>query len=90
MFVKYENLHYGIGLCTFSLPLDVFILFLFFQTPHKESDPTDPWTQIANFKLLAEKSLLTIPDLKYTILRPGIVYGLGDKTGISKYFRHIL
>lgn len=34
---------------------------------------------------MAEKSLSTIPDLKYTILRPGIVYGLGDKTGISKW-----
>lgn len=53
------------------------------KVPHKETDPTDPWTPIANFKLKAEKSLTTIPDFKYTILRPAIVYGIGDKTGIT-------
>lgn len=56
------------------------------QVPHKETDPTDPWTPIANFKLKAEKALTTVPDLKYTILRPAIVYGPGDKMGISKCY----
>ncbi|XKL66942.1 hypothetical protein PGB90_010362 [Kerria lacca] len=58
------------------------------KIPHKESDTTDPWTSIANFKLMSEKSLTTIPDLNYTILRPAIVYGIGDKTGISKLMYH--
>lgn len=53
------------------------------KVPHKETDSTDPWTPIANFKLKAEKTLTTIPNLKFTILRPAVVYGVGDKTGIT-------
>ncbi len=56
---------------------------LFLQVPHKESDPTEPWNPVADFKLKSEKLMATIPNLRYTVLRPAIVYGIGDKTGIS-------
>ncbi|XP_003388585.1 PREDICTED: uncharacterized protein LOC100639369 [Amphimedon queenslandica] len=48
-----------------------------------EDSKVDPWTLIGKHKLEAEKSLATIPDLKYVILRPAIVYGIGDKYGIT-------
>lgn len=39
---------------------------------------------MARFKLQVEEDLATIPGLNYVILRPAIVYGIGDKNGISK------
>ncbi|CAB0039865.1 unnamed protein product [Trichogramma brassicae] len=35
------------------------------------------------YKLQVENELKNIPGLKYTILRPAIVYGPGDKTGLA-------
>ncbi|XP_066594616.1 uncharacterized protein [Prorops nasuta] len=54
------------------------------KIPHKEEDPCDdPWTLVAKYKLQVETELKDIPGLKYTILRPAIVYGPGDKTGLT-------
>ncbi|XP_034940864.1 uncharacterized protein [Chelonus insularis] len=53
------------------------------KLPHKEDDPTDPWTFIAKHKLQVENDLKNISNLKYTILRPAIVYGIGDKNGLA-------
>lgn len=53
------------------------------KTPHKESDPVEPWTNIARFKLQVEEQLKNIPGLKYTIVRPAIVYGIGDRNGLA-------
>ncbi|XP_074096679.1 uncharacterized protein LOC141525885 [Cotesia typhae] len=53
------------------------------KAPHKEDDPTDPWTFIAKHKLQVENDLKNIPGLKYTILRPAIVYGIADKSGLA-------
>lgn len=36
-------------------------------------------------KFRTEQALKTIPNLKYTVLRPAVIYGTGDKIGISKY-----
>lgn len=44
----------------------------------------DPWTVMARFKLMVEDELPTVPGLNYVILRPAIVYGIGDKNGLSK------
>lgn len=44
----------------------------------------DPWTVMARFKLMVEDDLPTVPGLNYVILRPAIVYGIGDKNGLSK------
>ena len=52
---------------------------------HKESDPVEPWTSIARFKLQVEEQLKNIPGLKYTIIRPAIVYGIGDRNGLGKH-----
>ncbi|XP_033226607.1 uncharacterized protein LOC117179076 isoform X2 [Belonocnema kinseyi] len=53
------------------------------KVPHKEDDPTDPWTFTAKHKLQVESELKNIPGLKYTILRPAIVYGPGDRNSLA-------
>lgn len=56
-----------------------------FQSPVKESTKLDPWTVMARFKLQVEDDLSTISNLNYIILRPAVVYGIGDKSGISEF-----
>lgn len=51
--------------------------------PKNESGPLDPWTNIAKFKLQVERDLAGIENLNYAIVRPAIVYGPGDRTGIA-------
>ncbi|XP_076322769.1 uncharacterized protein LOC143231878 isoform X3 [Tachypleus tridentatus] len=51
--------------------------------PAKETSKLDPWTFMARFKLIIEEELANIPDLNYVVLRPAIVYGIGDKQGIT-------
>lgn len=51
--------------------------------PIKENDKVIPLTSIAKYKYEVEKQLKTIPNLNYTIVRPAIVYGIGDRTGLS-------
>ncbi|XP_013771849.1 uncharacterized protein LOC106457008 isoform X1 [Limulus polyphemus] len=53
------------------------------KKPAKETSKLDPWTFMARFKLMVEEELANIPDLNYVILRPAIVYGIGDKQGIT-------
>jgi len=51
--------------------------------PRKESAKIKPWTGIAKAKYEAEKQLLAIEGLNLIIVRPAIVYGPGDLTGIT-------
>ncbi|XP_050432252.1 uncharacterized protein LOC126840503 isoform X2 [Adelges cooleyi] len=51
--------------------------------PFKEDDKVTPLTSIAKYKYEIEKQLTNIPGLNYTVVRPAIVYGLGDKTGLT-------
>lgn len=51
--------------------------------PHKESDDCNPWTVTARCKYLVEKEIKSTPDLNWIIVRPAIVYGLSDKTGLT-------
>ncbi|KAL0271796.1 UNVERIFIED_CONTAM: hypothetical protein PYX00_008784 [Menopon gallinae] len=53
------------------------------KIPHKEDNKKEPWTNIAKWKSQVEDHLSNVPGLNYTILRPGIVYGIGDKTGLT-------
>ncbi|XP_013406133.1 uncharacterized protein LOC106170709 [Lingula anatina] len=53
------------------------------KKPMKESDDCDPWTKIAKHKLRVEEKLTTIPNLDYICVRPAIVYGKGDRTGLT-------
>ncbi|KAG7213438.1 hypothetical protein KM043_002716 [Ampulex compressa] len=53
------------------------------KAPHKEEDGGEPWTFVAKYKLQVEQDIKNIPDLKYTILRPAIVYGCGDRNGLA-------
>ncbi|XP_034235426.1 uncharacterized protein LOC117641845 [Thrips palmi] len=50
---------------------------------HNEEDISDPWTSVAHYKLIAEKELEQICGLNYCVLRPAIVYGIGDRQGIA-------
>lgn len=59
-----------------------------FQVRHKESDKVDPWTSIAKCKWQVEQHLHTIPGLNFTIVRPAIVYGIGDRNGIGNLFAY--
>lgn len=51
--------------------------------PIKEDDKIVPLTSIAKYKYEVEKKMKSIPNLMYTIVRPAIVYGIGDRTGLS-------
>lgn len=48
-----------------------------------EESKLDPWTVLAKYKLKAEEALKNVPGLNYVILRPAIVYGTGDKQGLT-------
>ncbi|GAM23057.1 hypothetical protein SAMD00019534_062320 [Acytostelium subglobosum LB1] len=49
----------------------------------KEGDKIDAWTLIAKYKFNAENKLKEIAGLNYVILRPAVVYGPGDVSGVS-------
>lgn len=51
--------------------------------PSKEDAKLKPWTGIAKFKLQAEELLKANRALSVVILRPSIVYGPGDVSGIA-------
>jgi len=51
--------------------------------PKKEDGKLKPWTGIAKAKLSAEESLKKINGLPLIIVRPAIIYGPGDQTGIT-------
>jgi len=51
--------------------------------PYKEEGKIDPWTNLAKAKLEAEKALKGINGLNFVIVRPAIVYGPGDISGIT-------
>ncbi|KOB68761.1 UDP-galactose 4-epimerase, partial [Operophtera brumata] len=52
--------------------------------PHKEDGPVDPWTIEGRMKSKVEKELKSLePELNYTIIRPAIVYGVGDRRSLT-------
>ncbi|XP_050696938.1 uncharacterized protein LOC126985741 isoform X2 [Eriocheir sinensis] len=53
------------------------------KVPHKESDSCSPWTVNAKCKHQVEEELKNIPDLNWIIVRPAIVYGISDRTGLT-------
>lgn len=48
-----------------------------------EGAKLEPWTNIAKWKLQCEEDIKKIAGLEVVIVRPAIVYGPGDKTGIA-------
>lgn len=52
------------------------------KTPHKEDGSLEPWGFVAKWKKEVEAQLAEIPNLRYTILRLPLVYGLGDKSNL--------
>ncbi|OAD56233.1 hypothetical protein WN48_03719 [Eufriesea mexicana] len=61
------------------------------KNPLKEEDTGEPWTFVAKYKLQVENDLKNIPSLNYTILRPAIVYGCGDRNGlvVGAVYKHL-
>lgn len=53
------------------------------KKPSDEQEKVKPWTKMAKSKLQAEEELKKIPGLNLVIVRPAIVYGPGDLTGIT-------
>jgi len=51
--------------------------------PKAEGGKLEPWTNIAKFKLQVEEELKKISGLDFVIVRPAIVYGPSDRTGIA-------
>jgi nucleoside-diphosphate-sugar epimerase len=48
------------------------------SAPRSEDDPSAPITPYGRSKLEGERVVLATPALRWTILRPGVVYGPGD------------
>lgn len=48
-----------------------------------EDGKTNPWTTLAKYRLEAETELKKVKDLPLVVLRPAIVYGPGDMTGVT-------
>lgn len=48
-----------------------------------EGDKLKPWTKLSKAKLHAEEELKKISGLKVVIVRPALIYGPGDITGIT-------
>jgi len=51
--------------------------------PKSEDGKLDPWTNIAKYKLQVEQDLKGVSGLNYVVVRPAVVYGPGDRTGIA-------
>jgi nucleoside-diphosphate-sugar epimerase len=49
------------------------------SAPRAESDPPNPITTYGRTKLAGEMEVQQMPQLRWTILRPGVVYGPGDR-----------
>ena len=62
--------------------------------PVKEAAKTKPWTKLAEYKLQVEQELSKL-DLNLVILRPAIIYGVADSSGITprliigKVYQHL-
>ena len=49
----------------------------------EDSAKIKPWTLLAKYKAKAEDELKGIAGLNYVVVRPAIVYGLGDTSGVT-------
>ncbi|XP_057366632.1 dTDP-glucose 4,6-dehydratase-like isoform X2 [Daphnia carinata] len=65
------------------------------KKPAQEDDPVEPYTLFAECKMEVEKELRQIDQLDYVILRPAIIYGVGDRVGLTPWlilgaiYRHL-
>ncbi|XP_046654469.1 uncharacterized protein LOC124348262 [Daphnia pulicaria] len=65
------------------------------KKPAQEGDVVEPYTLIAECKLEVEKELKKIDQLNYVVLRPAIIYGIGDRVSLTPWlilgaiYRHL-
>jgi len=57
------------------------------SAPRREDDPSEPITAYGLSKLAGERAIAAVAGLRWTILRPGVVYGPGDRA-IRPLFRY--
>jgi len=57
------------------------------NAPRREDDPPEPITAYGLSKLEGERAIAAVAGLRWTILRPGVVYGPGDRA-IRPLFRY--
>jgi nucleoside-diphosphate-sugar epimerase len=55
------------------------------SAPRSESDPADPVTPYGRSKLAGEQIVAGLAGLDWTILRPGVVYGPGDRAVLTLF-----
>jgi len=53
------------------------------KKPSKETEKLEPWTLLAKYKAKAEEDLRKIAGLNLIVVRPAVVYGPGDVSGLS-------
>jgi nucleoside-diphosphate-sugar epimerase len=53
------------------------------KKPSKEDGKLAPWTVQGKYRALAETKVRAVEDLPLVVLRPALVYGPGDRTGLT-------
>lgn len=68
--------------CSVFIEVSTAYIYRSQQTPATESGDIHPWTIQAQYKRAAEEEIQSIAGLPWVILRPSLVYGPGDSTGL--------
>jgi nucleoside-diphosphate-sugar epimerase len=55
------------------------------SAPRSEADPNCPMTTYGRSKLAGEQTVTRVDGLRWTILRPGVVYGPGDRAMVPLF-----
>ncbi|KAK6185056.1 hypothetical protein SNE40_007377 [Patella caerulea] len=53
------------------------------KKPVTEETKCEPWTHLAKHKLEVEKEFEKYPELNHIIIRPAIIYGIGDRQSLT-------
>ena len=59
--------------------------FFILQDGVKETDSCKSWSKISTCKAKVEKDLKGRKNLNWIVVRPAMVYGVGDRKGLGKF-----